>query len=174
MVARFRPQSLREGNGRCLKSLSEETVCFGSQESSNSFTFDRIYGEVSTQEDMFQDVKPIVRAVLNGYNGTVLAYGQTGSGKTHTLLGNIEDASQRGIVPRAIRELAEGIASCSSDCTFQVSNHAVEWCTSHRLCISCLRRVGSEQIPKSTIKAVKSCLDQKVTLLRQQSAESSL
>lgn len=119
MVARFRPQSLKEGNGRCFKSLSEETVCFGTQESSN-FTFDRIHGEASTQEDMFQDVKPIVHAVLNGYNGTVLAYGQTGSGKTHTLLGNIEDASQRGIVPRAVRELAQGISDCKTDCTFQV------------------------------------------------------
>ena len=119
-MARFRPQSLREGNGRCFKSLSEETVCFGNQDSSNSFTFDRIYGEASTQEDMFQDVKPIVHAVLNGYNGTVLAYGQTGSGKTHTLLGNIEDASQRGIVPRAVSELAQGITNCKTDCTFQV------------------------------------------------------
>ena len=126
MVARFRPQSLRERNGRCFKSLSEETVCFGSQDSSNSFTFDRIYGEASTQEDMFQDVKPIVHAVLNGYNGTVLAYGQTGSGKTHTLLGNIEDASHRGIVPRAVRELAQGIASCKTDCTFQVQIHPAE------------------------------------------------
>ena len=126
MVARFRPQSLREGSGRCFKSLSEETVCFGNQESSNSFTFDSIYGEASTQEDMFQDVKPIVHAVLSGYNGTVLAYGQTGSGKTHTLLGNIEDTSQRGIVPRAVRELADGIASCGSDCTFQVGIHPAE------------------------------------------------
>ena len=121
-MARFRPQSSREVNGRCFKSLSEDTVGFSSPESSNSFTFDRIYGEASSQEDMFQDVKPIIHQVLNGYNGTVLAYGQTGSGKTHTLLGNIEDATQRGIVPRAIRELSMGISNCKTDCTFQVSH----------------------------------------------------
>jgi len=62
-----------------------------------------------------------VHAVLNGYNGTVLAYGQTGSGKTHTLLGSIEDVAQRGIVPRAIRELSMGISSCKTGCTFQAS-----------------------------------------------------
>ncbi len=119
VVARFRPQSSKEVNGRCFKSLSEDTACFSSPESSNSFSFDRIYGEASSQEDIFQDVKPIVHAVLNGYNGTVLAYGQTGSGKTHTLLGNIEDTAERGVVPRAIRELSMGISSCDTDCTFQ-------------------------------------------------------
>ncbi len=121
VVARFRPQSAREVNGRCFKSLSVDTVAFSSPETSNNFTFDRIYGEASSQEDLFQDVRPIVHAVLNGYNGTVLAYGQTGSGKTHTLLGSIEDVSQRGIVPRAIRELSIGISSCKTDCTFQAS-----------------------------------------------------
>ena len=121
VVARFRSQSAREGSGRCCSSLAEDTVCFSSQEFSNNFTFDRIYGETSTQEDIFLDVKPIVHAVLNGYNGTVLAYGQTGSGKTHTLLGNIENASQKGIVPRAVRELSHGISNCTSDCTVQVA-----------------------------------------------------
>ncbi len=121
VVARFRPQSAREVNGRCFKSLSVDTVAFSSPETSNNFTFDRIYGEAISQEDLFQDVRPIVHAVLNGYNGTVLAYGQTGSGKTHTLLGSIEDVAQRGIVPRAIRELSMGISSCKTGCTFQAS-----------------------------------------------------
>ena len=122
VVARFRPQSFREGSGRCFKGLSEDTVSFCSPESSNSYSFDRIYGEASTQEDMFQDVKPIVHKVLDGYNGTVLAYGQTGSGKTHTLLGDINSSENRGIVPRAIRELANGISSCKSGCTFQAGS----------------------------------------------------
>ena len=156
MVARFRPQSLREGNGRCFNSLSEETVCFGSQESSNGFTFDRIYGEASTQEDMFQDVKPIVHAVLNGCNGTVLAYGQTGSGKTHTLLGNIEDASQRGIVPRAVRELAQGIASCKTDCTFQVDNFPRELSTDHRLCALCVWLLQTAAEPVTAVRLIPS------------------
>lgn len=109
-------------NGRCFSSLSTGTVHFSSPESANTFTFDRIYGEDSSQEDLFQDVKPIVHAVLNGYNGTVLAYGQTGSGKTHTLLGAIDDQVARGIVPRAVRELAHGISTCKSGCTFKVCN----------------------------------------------------
>ena len=101
--------------------MSTDTVCFSSPENTNQFTFDRIYGEDSSQEDLFQDVKPIVHAVLNGYNGTVLAYGQTGSGKTHTLLGAIDDQVARGIVPRAVRELAHGITTCTSGCSFKVT-----------------------------------------------------
>ena len=120
VIARFRPQSARELNGRCFSSLSTDTVRFNSPETTNNFTFDRIYGEDSSQEDVFQDVKPIVHAVLNGYNGTVLAYGQTGSGKTHTLLGAIDDQDARGIVPRAVRELAHGISTCTSGCSFKV------------------------------------------------------
>ena len=38
----------------------------------------------------------MVRAVVGGYNGTILAFGQTGSGKTHTLLGQIGDVQVGG------------------------------------------------------------------------------
>ncbi|DBA71185.1 TPA: hypothetical protein ACH3X2_011584 [Trebouxia sp. C0005] len=153
VVARFRPQSSREVNGRCFKSLSVDTVAFSSPETSNNFTFDRIYDEASSQEDLFQDVRPIVHAVLNGYNGTVLAYGQTGSGKTHTLLGSIEDVSQRGIVPRAIRELSIGISSCKTDCTFQASRAlliaAMEISTRSK---SCLLTASLVQVTVSVIE----------------------
>src|SRR5690554_1404647 len=32
--------------------------------------------------------RPIVRSVLEGYNGTIFAYGQTSAGKTFTMLGD--------------------------------------------------------------------------------------
>ena len=47
------------------------------------------------------------------YNATVLAYGQTGSGKTYTMGTGFELAQvaphQLGIIPRAVRQLFEGI-----------------------------------------------------------------
>lgn len=56
-------------------------------------------------------VSPIVDSVLNGYNGTILAYGQTGSGKTHTMSGqDIEDETQRGIIPRMVTGFFKQIA----------------------------------------------------------------
>lgn len=42
----------------------------------------------------------MVNDVLLGYNGTIFAYGPTGSGKTYTMFGNVNDATQKGIIPR--------------------------------------------------------------------------
>jgi kinesin family protein 15 len=77
--------------------------------SAKPFTFDRVFGETSTQMEVFEIVgAPITRACLQGYNGTIFAYGQTGSGKTFTMQGPehlIEEHSTyetdlRGLVPR--------------------------------------------------------------------------
>ena len=53
-----------------------------------SFKFDAVLGPRSSQADVYSNVKEIVEAVANGYNGTIVAYGQTGSGKTHTVFGS--------------------------------------------------------------------------------------
>lgn len=37
-------------------------------------------------EDVFGEVKPILRSALDGHNVCVLAYGQTGTGKTFTMV----------------------------------------------------------------------------------------
>ena len=53
-----------------------------------------------------------VADVLKGYNGTIFAYGQTSSGKTHTMFGRMgegDDPTMHGIVPRAAHEVLEGI-----------------------------------------------------------------
>jgi Cdc6-like AAA superfamily ATPase len=38
-------------------------------------------------EDVFLEVKPILRSALDGHNVCILAYGQTGTGKTYTMVG---------------------------------------------------------------------------------------
>jgi kinesin family protein 6/9 len=45
------------------------------------------------------------------YNATLFAYGQTGSGKTFTIAGGVERYSDRGVAPRALAALYEGIAA---------------------------------------------------------------
>lgn len=46
-----------------------------------TFTFDHVFGPNSKQLDVYNIVaRPIVEAVLEGYNGTIFAYGQTGTG----------------------------------------------------------------------------------------------
>ncbi|KAL2539789.1 Armadillo repeat-containing kinesin-like protein 3 [Abeliophyllum distichum] len=75
--------------------------------SSESFKFDEVFSESSSQKRVYEVVaKPVVESVLDGYNGTIMAYGQTGTGKTYTLgsLGK-DDASERGIMVRALEDI---------------------------------------------------------------------
>ncbi len=48
--------------------------------------------DVKQKEVYAYSVLPIIKSVLNGFNGAVFAYGQTSSGKTYDFLG-IEDGS---------------------------------------------------------------------------------
>ncbi|KAI8896858.1 P-loop containing nucleoside triphosphate hydrolase protein [Globomyces pollinis-pini] len=57
----------------------------------------------STQEMVFQIVKPIIQKCLTGYNGCIFAYGQTGSGKTFAMEGL--QGNQRGVIPRVAEQL---------------------------------------------------------------------
>jgi len=51
---------------------------------------------------VFQQTKPIVTSVLDGYNVCIFAYGQTGTGKTFTMEGTPE---HRGVNYRTLEEL---------------------------------------------------------------------
>ncbi|XP_042912438.1 kinesin heavy chain-like [Parasteatoda tepidariorum] len=67
------------------------------------YTFDKIIGPNSAEEDVFNEVgKPVADSVLRGLNSTILAYGQTGSGKTFTMEGNSET---EGIVQKVASEI---------------------------------------------------------------------
>jgi hypothetical protein len=49
------------------------------------YRFDRVFGEQSTQEDVYMEATSLIRSVMAGTDVTIFAYGQTGSGKTHTM-----------------------------------------------------------------------------------------
>ncbi|ELT88482.1 hypothetical protein CAPTEDRAFT_157378 [Capitella teleta] len=64
--------------------------------------FDRVFNPHTSQEEVFEDTKPIITSCVDGYNVCILAYGQTGSGKTFTMQGNHQ---QPGVNIRSIQEL---------------------------------------------------------------------
>lgn len=71
-----------------------------------SFTFNKVFGQSATQADVFSDMQPLIRSVLDGYNVCIFAYGQTGSGKTYTMVGpkDLTEKSQ-GVNYRALGDL---------------------------------------------------------------------
>jgi Kinesin motor domain len=90
------------------------------------FSFDKVFAEESTQENLYQSVSAHVKATVRGYNTTIFAYGSTGSGKSFTMTGN---STAPGIIPRAISEIfsiIEATAAQESDVFFYVRLSYVE------------------------------------------------
>ncbi|XP_059621248.1 kinesin-like protein KIF3A isoform X1 [Phlebotomus argentipes] len=85
------------------------------------YYFDNVYGEESTQIDLYVDTaRPIVDKVLEGYNGTILAYGQTGTGKTYTMSGNPSSPQTKGIIPNTFAHIFGHIAKARENQKFLV------------------------------------------------------
>uniref|UniRef100_S4RZP6 Kinesin-like protein n=1 Tax=Petromyzon marinus TaxID=7757 RepID=S4RZP6_PETMA len=76
------------------------------------FFSDRVFGVDEQTCDVFDEIaRPIIKAAVKGYNGTIFAYGQTSSGKTFTMLGS---ESHPGIIPLAMKEVFDVIKNLPS------------------------------------------------------------
>nr|XP_022293808.1 protein claret segregational-like isoform X3 [Crassostrea virginica] len=75
------------------------------------YTFERVFDKESTQREVYEDIKELVRSFLDGYNLCIFAYGQTGSGKTYTMEGPPDNISEdtEGIIPRAMKQVFQTI-----------------------------------------------------------------
>lgn len=82
------------------------------------FIFDNVYTKEQKQAEIHRETTaPAIEEVLNGNNSVILVYGQTGSGKTYTVFGpdtdatrvGAKDASQLGLIPRAIHDIYERV-----------------------------------------------------------------
>ncbi|CAH2075901.1 unnamed protein product [Thlaspi arvense] len=68
-----------------------------------AYAFDKVFGPQATTIDVYDvAARPVVKAAMEGVNGTVFAYGVTSSGKTHTMHG---DQESPGIIPLAIKDV---------------------------------------------------------------------
>ncbi|KAJ6305970.1 hypothetical protein OIU78_021325 [Salix suchowensis] len=76
------------------------------KEGRKSFSFNKVFGPLATQEEVFADTQPLIRSVLDGYNVCIFAYGQTGSGKTYTMTGPKDLTEESlGVNYRALSDL---------------------------------------------------------------------
>ena len=129
VICRLRPENSIEkesGSSPCVN-FTDTTISIKISdrgEESHEFTFDRVFSSETSQTEVFEHAaKPVVQGVLDGYNGTIFAYGQTGSGKTYTMEGFLSDVERKGIIPRMMDALFEGLveASESTEFTLRVS-----------------------------------------------------
>ncbi|XP_049445362.1 kinesin-like protein KIF25 [Epinephelus fuscoguttatus] len=98
--------------------ISDDTVtvnCIrsGMPVQNKMFEFERVHGPEDSQDAVFEEVKPLLTSLLDGYNVCIMAYGQTGSGKTYTMMGSqqleehsgTQQETQQGVIPKAAAEL---------------------------------------------------------------------
>ncbi|XP_044062408.1 kinesin-like protein KIF18A [Siniperca chuatsi] len=143
VVVRVRPTSDSEKRENCRNVVQvvdnhmlifdpkeEDISCFGSQRVRNrninkrankdlKFVFDHVFGENSTQVDIFENTtKGVLDGVMNGFNCTVFAYGATGAGKTHTMLGS---QNEPGVMYRTMKELFKRMDDAKEEKEFAVA-----------------------------------------------------
>ncbi|XP_072527593.1 kinesin-like protein KIF18A [Salminus brasiliensis] len=143
VVVRVRPLNSKETDGNFKKVVhvvdghmlvfdpkEEEVTFFRGQKVGNrdvrkrankdlKFVFDRVFGEDSSQMDVFENTtKVVVDGVLNGYNCTVFAYGATGAGKTHTMLGSSDNP---GVMYLTMKELFNRMDLIKEEKVFDVA-----------------------------------------------------
>ena len=127
VICRLRPENKVEseaGGHQCMTytdtSLNLTVQDRADERSEHEFTFDHVCGPEIHQSQVFDfAAKPVVDGVLKGYNGTIFAYGQTGSGKTFTMEGpDIMSTTYKGIIPRMMDELFEGLVNASENSEF--------------------------------------------------------
>lgn len=93
----------------------------------HSFSFDKVFGPEAEQEEVFVEISQLVQSALDGYKVCIFAYGQTGSGKTHTMIGGLDVASKKGIIPRSLEQIFKSSqALASQGWTFKMQASMLE------------------------------------------------
>lgn len=128
VFCRTRPLSQKDLNNNQKYALSfpdEYTIDhpWKDEKKPRSYQFDTCYPGEATQETVFEDTRYLIQSAVDGYNVCVFAYGQTGSGKTHTINGQ---ASNPGLVPRAITELFQIVDRDNNKFNFKINTYMLE------------------------------------------------
>ncbi|GFS78714.1 centromere-associated protein E [Nephila pilipes] len=107
VAVRMRPLISREVEGKAVTYWNAKPPSTIYQKNSHStiFNFDRVFEGQEENAIVYEEFcSPIVKSVIDGFNGTIFAYGQTSSGKTFTMLGD-NDKNVLGIIHFTISEI---------------------------------------------------------------------
>lgn len=130
VCCRFRPPSRneRETNSPIVgRAANPQTASLATGKAQPElFNFDYVFDVGSSQEEVFDHTaKHLITEVFGGYNATIFAYGQTGTGKTHTMMGEVK-TPQKGIIPRLVESIFNGIEEAPLDIEFTVKLSYIE------------------------------------------------
>lgn len=98
-------------------------------EEPKTFVFDAVFDDDCTQREVYQAAaEPLVRDVIEGFNGTIFAYGQTGAGKSWSMEGARSGPEDlKGIIPKSfIQVFAEISANTNPSKQFLVQASYIE------------------------------------------------
>ncbi|CAI9769854.1 unnamed protein product [Fraxinus pennsylvanica] len=105
VTIRFRPMSEREyqrGDEIAWYADGDKLVR-NEYNPMTAYAYDKVFGPNTNTQEVYEVAgRPVVKAAMEGVNGTVFAYGVTSSGKTHTMHG---DQTSPGIIPLAIKDV---------------------------------------------------------------------
>ncbi|CAL5078088.1 unnamed protein product [Urochloa decumbens] len=90
------------------------------------FMFNKVFGPSASQAEVFSDIQPLIRSVLDGFNVCIFAYGQTGSGKTYTMSGPSTSKQDWGVNYRALNDLFDISLSRRNTFSYEVGVQMVE------------------------------------------------
>lgn len=105
VTIRFRPLSEREfQRGDEIAWYADgDKIVRNEYNPATAYAFDRVFGPHENSQEVYDvAARPVVKAAMEGVNGTVFAYGVTSSGKTHTMHG---DQNSPGVIPLAIKDV---------------------------------------------------------------------
>lgn len=105
VTVRFRPLSEREfQRGDEIAWYADgDKIVRSEYNPPTAYGFDKVFGPAASSQSVYDvAARPVVKAAMEGINGTVFAYGVTSSGKTHTMHG---DQKSPGIIPLAIKDV---------------------------------------------------------------------
>lgn len=117
-------QVLNNTTNCCISAVSSTTLrltppdeIYGTRKPVSSvddkiYSFDHVFEETTSQEEVYDSVADNVIATVKGYNTTIFAYGVTGSGKSYTMTGN---KNAPGIIPRAIGDIFRHIDKSAAE-----------------------------------------------------------